>query len=288
MTPHPAHHSRLFSTPLSGVHGTSTCSGRSFARHWHATFGFGLLDDGAQTSASGRGTVQAYAGQVVTTNPGEVHDGRPLGGTTRSWRMVYLEPEALASAVAQPGGDAGADGLLISRPVIDDNRLRCAIVHLFDRLAAWQRLQQQPAVNGDDRAALLACDEAFSLACGQIVTRYSTQSENMHEGRSPVREARDCLADHCADPPTLAELAALVGLSRFQLVRRFAADFGMSPYAWLLLQRAERARAFIRAGRSLAAAAGESGFADQSHMTRTFVRHFGYTPGAWRRAMGQS
>jgi AraC-like DNA-binding protein len=31
-------------------------------------------------------------------------------------------------------------------------------------------------------------------------------------------------------------------------------------------------------------AAAESGFADQSHLTRVFVRHFGFTPGEWRRA----
>ena len=36
---------------------------------------------------------------------------------------------------------------------------------------------------------------------------------------------------------------------------------------------------------SLAQAAADAGFADQSHMTRTFARHFGYTPGAWLAAL---
>jgi AraC-like DNA-binding protein len=34
----------------------------------------------------------------------------------------------------------------------------------------------------------------------------------------------------------------------------------------------------------LADTAAASGFADQSHMTRIFTRHFGFTPGAWQRA----
>jgi AraC-like DNA-binding protein len=46
--------------------------------------------------------------------------------------------------------------------------------------------------------------------------------------------------------------------------------------------RAERARLLIRGGATLAAAANQAGFADQSHMTRAFVRQFGFTPGAWR------
>jgi AraC-like DNA-binding protein len=40
----------------------------------------------------------------------------------------------------------------------------------------------------------------------------------------------------------------------------------------------------IRRGTSLADTAAASGFADQSHMTRIFTRHFGFTPGAWQRA----
>jgi AraC-like DNA-binding protein len=56
------------------------------------------------------------------------------------------------------------------------------------------------------------------------------------------------------------------------------------PHAWLLQRRAEKARGLIRNGSSLAAAAASCGFADQSHMTRVFVRQFGFTPGAWKRS----
>jgi AraC-like DNA-binding protein len=72
--------------------------------------------------------------------------------------------------------------------------------------------------------------------------------------------------------------------SRFQLLRQFRSKYGVTPHAWLLQQRAERARALIRQRTPLADAAALSGFADQSHMTRVFVRQFGFTPGAWQRA----
>lgn len=85
-------------------------------------------------------------------------------------------------------------------------------------------------------------------------------------------------------PPSLAELAALAGASRFQLLRRFAAVHGCTPHAWLVQQRAERARALIAQGQPLADTAASCGFADQSHMSRQFTRQFGFTPGAWQRA----
>src|SRR2546426_4351702 len=86
------------------------------------------------------------------------------------------------------------------------------------------------------------------------------------------------------DAPSLADLARLTGLSRYQVLRRFERAYGLPPHAWLLRRRAERARVLIRDGCTLAAAALETGFADQSHMTRVFARQFGFTPGAWRRA----
>jgi AraC-like DNA-binding protein len=96
---------------------------------------------------------------------------------------------------------------------------------------------------------------------------------------------RDRLADDPLNAPTLSDMAKMAGLSRYQLLRRFERVYGLPPHAWLLGQRAERARALIRDGSSLAGAAASAGFSDQSHMTRIFVRQFGFTPGAWRKAV---
>ena len=100
-----------------------------------------------------------------------------------------------------------------------------------------------------------------------------------------MKRVRERLADELLAPPTLAELAAMTGLSTYQVLRRFEKAYGVPPHAWLVLQRAERARHLIRNGADLAQAAAASGFSDQSHMTRIFARQFGFTPGAWQRAL---
>lgn len=79
-------------------------------------------------------------------------------------------------------------------------------------------------------------------------------------------------------------MAAMTGISRYQVLRRFQKAYGLPPHAWLLSRRAEYALRLIRGGETLINAALASGFADQSHMTRVFVRHYGVTPGAWRKA----
>lgn len=43
-----------------------------------------------------RSAVEAGLGDVISVNPGEVHDGAPIGDAPRTWRMLYLEPTVVA------------------------------------------------------------------------------------------------------------------------------------------------------------------------------------------------
>ena len=224
------------------------------------------MERGAHNSASGRGNVDAYAGDVITTNPGEVHDGRPLGGPSRRWRIVYVDCGVFASIAGRH--------FEITRPVIRDENLRRALLRLFRRVERWSARQGE----------VLACEESFVEGCALLMARYGT-APVPSEAPGDVRHVRDRLADDPLNPPALADMAKMAGLSRYQLLRRFESVYGLPPHAWLLRQRAERARALIRDGSSLADAAASSGFSDQSHMTRIFVRQFGFTPGAWRKAV---
>lgn len=307
MAPAPHHRSEVFGSPWQGVYCTHIESSRHFGKHWHGVYGLGLLVHGAQRSASGRGPVEAFAGDLITTNPGEVHDGQPLGGPTRRWRMVYIEPQALQ---AQRGPDEDGAHIDLTRPVIQDAHLAQALAALLDHIARWSRLAGggSPAGTGRVRPAVacavdaLACEQALAEVTTWLLQRHATvPSRGLRACTGPAaagaggavaaghpapeaRLVREWLADAPLDPPTLAQMAAAVGLSRYQLLRRFAEAYGMPPHAWLLQQRAERSRHLIRRGASLAEAAAASGFADQSHMTRIFARQFGFTPGAWRKA----
>lgn len=273
----PTHHrAQVFGSPWAGVYGTHLDSGRHFGRHWHAVYGVGVLEDGAQRSASGRGAVEAFAGDLITTNPGEVHDGQPLGGPSRRWRMVYIEPAVMAT-MADPADAPQRSALELTKPVFHDPQLRQALRRLLAHIEGWNAgLQTTPA-------DALACEEALVAVCGWLQAQHAVASP-AQAADGAVGQVRELLADAPLQPPTLTELAALAGLSKFQLLRRFEKTYGLTPYAWLLQQRAELARRQIRGGANLADAAAASGFADQSHMTRIFTRQFGFTPGALRQA----
>ncbi len=89
----------IFPSRIGGVEAVEAATGHVFARHTHEQFGIGLIHQGAQKSLSGRGVVEAGAGDMITVNPGEVHDGMPIGDAGRSWRMLYFDPAVIADAM---------------------------------------------------------------------------------------------------------------------------------------------------------------------------------------------
>jgi len=254
---------------LPGVTATEAASAHCFARHSHDEYGVGVIAAGAQRSASGRGPVEAGPGDVITVNPGEVHDGAPIGAG-RAWRMLYLDPALLRAAAAERG-IASPGAIEIHRPVLRDRLLAT-------RLEAAFAAVTRPGAEG------LAREEALLRLLETLFVHHAS-ARPRREGAGPVARARQRLDEDPARDVTLAALAAEAGLTRFQLLRGFQRETGLTPQAYRRVQRVARARGMIRAGLPLAEIAAALGFADQSHMNRAFLQVTGATPGAWAAAL---
>ena len=103
-------------------------------------------------------------------------------------------------------------------------------------------------------------------------------------GRVAIRavlRARDLLDSEFDGPVPSAKLEAETGVDRYELCRHFRSIFGTSPYRYLVQRRLGYAKKKIRDGASLASAAADAGFSDQSHLTRHFRSSFGVSPGRW-------
>jgi AraC-like DNA-binding protein len=257
---------------LEGVVTVKAESARHFGRHTHDDFGIGLMDAGAQASSSGRGPVEAGPGNVITVNPGEVHDGRPIGGRGRRWRMLYVAPSVMADAVRDvlEGHEGSFD---FCDPVIGDAQTVADVAALLATMTAGER-DAMAAESG--LLTLIGHLTVNDLAGHHRVGRYREPSAAC--GRAT--RARQRIDDDPASAMTLGTLASEAGLSRFQLLRAFARETGLPAHAYILQKRVSLARRLITTGMPLAQAAAQAGFSDQSHMSRVFVRSFGFTPGA--------
>lgn len=259
---------RFHPTSLSGLEAVSATSAHIFPKHTHDTYGIGFLSAGGQISASGRGQVEAEAGQLITVNPGEVHDGAPIGRTPRSWHMLYLKPALLSDSLSDLVSTTS--DLEFELPVFADRDIRhhlTALHHRFDHAP-----EDLPAD---------ALQEVLVLVLGKALLRRREAAPALPASLARVRQHLD------EDPTSLADLSDLAreaGLSRFQLIRAFLRHTGLTPHAYRMQSRANLSRRLLMEGLVPAEVAAACGYVDQSHMHREFRRRFGLTPGAYRSA----
>jgi AraC family transcriptional regulator len=102
-----------------------------------------------------------------------------------------------------------------------------------------------------------------------------------------LRRVEDHIAAHAGSGITVTDLAAVCRLSRSHFTRAFRNSTGETPRQWLTNYRLRRAQTLLHGRAAIADIAIECGFADQSHLTRTFTRALGTSPGAFRRLRTQ-
>lgn len=91
---------------------------------------------------------------------------------------------------------------------------------------------------------------------------------------------------HLSDAISVADLAERSRFSKSQFTAVFRKQFGLSPHQYLLTLRVQRAQELLRdSDHSIAHIAEHCGFADVQHLSKTFKRISGMTPGAYRDAL---
>lgn len=241
-----------------------------YAPHRHDVYAIGITLQGVQ-SFRYRGTAaQCLAGQIYVLHPDELHDGRAGTEAGFRYRGLYIAPDLVREALGARSGPLP----FFRAAVSDDRRLAAAILPAVDDL-------DRPLDDLQRDQVALALAEALAAGDPSLPRR----APSARHGRAAAR-ARELIDTQLRNGITSEQLEAATGLDRFALARHFRAQFGTSPYRYLLLRRLDRARDLIQCGTPLAEAALAAGFADQSHLTRRFKQAYGLTPARWAALTG--
>lgn len=94
-----------------------------------------------------------------------------------------------------------------------------------------------------------------------------------------ARKVQEFLNENFSRKLTLAEMAAICGLSPYHFVRAFSRTFGASPHQYVLDLRLDFAESLLADDRmTLADIAHLSGFSSQSHFTTVMKKYRFVTP----------
>ncbi|MEM6428688.1 MAG: AraC family transcriptional regulator [Deinococcota bacterium] len=247
-----------------------------FPKHTHERYAVGVIERGALGFFYRGENVVAAAGDINLCIPGEMHTGGPLAEDGWTYRMFYIDPAVLSRIASEMAG-APRELPFIQAGTICDDRLACKLVHVH------QVLEHHHA-QGETRTSLEQETQLVTVL-GELIARYA-DAPPRHQvlGAEPnaVKQVKNYLEQHYADDVALADLANLTQLSRYHLLRVFAASTGVPPHAYLRQVRLRRAKDLLSAGCSIAEVAVSTGFNDQSHLTRWLKRVWGVTPGQYQ------
>lgn len=126
------------------------------------------------------------------------------------------------------------------------------------------------------------------LVQAMLAEVFALRAKDAKGGLTPaqLRRVTDHLSDRLDQRVSVADLAAVAGLSESWFAHAFKQTTGVPPHRWQLRLRVDRARDLLTAGNAPAEVAARTGFADQAHLTRSFRSLTGTTPAAWRRQHG--
>lgn len=244
----------------------------SFAPHTHEGYAIGVIESGAERFRYRGSSHIAPQGWVVAVNPGEMHTGEAAIERGWSYRMFYPDV-SLVQRAASPDEARTLDVPFFSTPVIHDPMLAGMLSQLHLALAT--------------SPSALERESRLTWTFAQLVMRHADTrfiERPTRGGRSIVQHVRTYLEEHATENVSLDELASLVQLSPFHLLRVFRETMGLPPHSYLTQLRVTRAKRLIASSMPLAEVAGAVGFSDQSHLTRHFKAQVGVTPGQYARA----
>lgn len=239
----------------------------SFKPHMHRTFNIGGVDRGEVLYGIKGETSVLAPGSLAVISPETLHTCNPVSGQERSYFMLHLDTD-WCLRVQQAMWEV--DRFVVPEKTrIDDE----ALYELFCR--AMEAL-------ADENLPLLEKEQIlFDLVRG-IFSAACRPRTAKNVGQDNIEKLKTLLEKDLDQDLTLNSLSETMGINPYTLIRRFKSLTGITPHAYRLNCRIEKARELLRQGRDIAETALECGFFDQSHFHHTFKAMTTVTPQEYR------
>ena len=237
-------------------------AGLSQPRHSHALASFSFVLDGSYLETLGARPALRQASTLIFHPPQESHSVNYSDGPVRilsvqvdSQRLSYLQ----------------------DRAILFDSRVTGR-----SETIAWLGHRLYSEFRQADSFSTLALE---GLVFEILAEAARNRAPVNHVAPKWLRLAEEFLHDNFSTSVAFDDVARCAGVHPVHLARVFRKKHGCTIGEYLRRLRVEyAAQQIVTTQGSIGDIAIAAGFADQSHLTKTFKAHFGFTPAAYRRS----
>lgn len=226
----------------------------TYKKHCHEEYALGVTLRGIQQYNLDGSLQSSYKNGVMLFYPEQAHDGMAHDETGIDYVMLYIEPMLFLELLNKK------DIVRFSSPIVYNRALENSILSLSNAI-----------LSGKDEA--LCSELLLSLADNFIPSNICTRYK---KDNTLIKKAKDMIYCKLENTLKLDDICKELNMSKFQFIRLFKANTGISPYQYFLFCKVNHAKKLLEE-KDIYSAIAECGFADLSHLNKHFKRIYGIT-----------
>lgn len=227
----------------------------SYKNHSHSEYAIGVTKSGIQRYHLDGKLQLSYQDGIMLFNPEQVHDGMAHDKSGLEYIMLYIEPAVLLDAAERK------EAIQFTTPVIYNSKIESDVYHLAN------------AIFHENEEEIV--DEQLIKLVDDLVNQ-STIRKHV-ESNAYISKIKGRILYGLKENLKITDLAHEFGMSKFQFIRYFKEQTGITPYQFLLNSKIEEAKNIIEIDKDIHLAVSELGFSDLIHLNRQFKKIYGIT-----------
>lgn len=244
----------------------------SYAEHFHSGISLGLITGGKTCLNIDGERYIVEKGDLVLIAPGQVHSCNPVNGRPRDYHMLIIDDRWCVEHFGRYFKTEKT--LRVPRPVVRDVEIYAEAIRLVKALLCGSMTQRM--------------QKNFEAFISKLLRTYAVSEYSNHKNDDKYLSLLNIAHGPeqgyaMGNDLSVSTLARSAGVRRESFSRYIRRLTGLSPQLYLHCLRLEKGRRFLREGKTIAEAAFASGYADQSHFHRMFLRFYSVTPGCYRK-----
>ena len=232
--------------------------------HCHAGAAVGMIERGKSMVRCQQQEFLVEADHIVVFPAEVMHKCSPQDIEQWKFKMLYVENSWLESVFGEE--------LRIKVAVKRLSPMGMKSIH-----EAFVFLETDSDPLEKETALILLLSQVFAMTDIAVYEKEPVENE-------AAETLKAYLEDHYWENISLEQMAQVVNLTKYHLIRIFQRSYDMPPHAYMTQLRLSQAKEMLKDGMDISTVAISLGFYDQSHFSHVFKEYVGVTPLAYQKA----